>query len=84
MSCDPARSGVEDGKRNPPGRHGDPAAGRSAQIDPTRIVEGVIAGAIGVACGVGNFILAGLVTLIALVIVIVLGYFEREFVPDED
>lgn len=47
-------------------------------------MEGVIAGAIGVACGVGNFALAGLVTLIALVIVIVLGYFEREFVPDED
>lgn len=88
---------------------GDP----SAQIDPTRIVEGVItgigflgagsiiqsrgtvqgittgaaiwiAGAIGVACGVGNFVLAGLVTAIALVIVVVLGYFERELVPDED
>lgn len=43
-----------------------------------------IAGAIGVACGVGNFILAGLVTVLTLVIVVVLGHFEREFVPDED
>lgn len=88
---------------------GDP----SAQIDPTRIVEGVItgigflgagciiqsrgtvrgittgaaiwiAGAIGVACGVGNFILAGLVTTISLIIVIILGYFEKEFVNDDE
>jgi len=88
---------------------GDP----SAQVDPTRIVEGVItgigflgagciiqsrgtvrgittgaaiwiAGAIGVACGVGNFILAGLATAISLVIVVVLGYFEKEVVSDND
>src|SRR6056297_2507738 len=86
---------------------GDP----SAQVDPTRIVEGVItgigflgagciiqsrgtvrgittgaaiwiAGAIGVACGVGNFILAGLVTAIALAIVTVLGYFEKQVASD--
>lgn len=43
-----------------------------------------IAGAIGVACGVGNFILAGLVTVLSLVIVVVLGHFEREFLPNED
>lgn len=43
-----------------------------------------IAGAIGVACGVGNFILAGLVTVLTLAIVVVLGHFEREFVPNED
>lgn len=86
---------------------GDP----SAQIDPTRIVEGVIggigflgagsiiqsrgsvqgittgasiwvAGAIGVASGLGNFALAGLVTLMALLIVAVLGRFEHEVIKD--
>src|SRR5699024_6644597 len=84
---------------------GDP----SAQIDPTRIVEGVIggigflgagsiiqsrgnvqgittgasiwvAGAIGVASGLGNLALAGLVTLMALLIVAVLGRFEHEVI----
>ena len=88
---------------------GDP----SAQVDPTRVVEGVvtgigflgagciiqsrgtvqgittgaaiwIAGAIGVACGVGNFILAGLVTVLTLAIVVALGHFAREFVPNEE
>ncbi|MFP4209555.1 MAG: MgtC/SapB family protein [Wenzhouxiangella sp.] len=88
---------------------GDP----SAQIDPTRIVEGVvtgigflgagsiiqsrgsvqgittgaaiwIAGAIGVACGVGNFILAGLVTAISLVIIVGLGFLEHEVIHDDD
>jgi putative Mg2+ transporter-C (MgtC) family protein len=82
---------------------GDP----SAQIDPTRIVEGVIggigflgagsiiqsrgsvhgittgaaiwiAGAIGVACATGNLVLAALVTAIALVIVVVMGFFEKK------
>lgn len=86
---------------------GDP----SAQIDPTRIVEGVIggigflgagsiiqsrgnvqgittgasiwvAGAIGVASGLGNLALAGLVTLMALLIVAVLGRFEHEVIKD--
>ncbi|MHA7833648.1 MAG: MgtC/SapB family protein [Algiphilus sp.] len=37
-----------------------------------------IAGAIGVACATGNLILAGLVTLIALIIVLVMGVLERE------
>jgi putative Mg2+ transporter-C (MgtC) family protein len=37
-----------------------------------------IAGAIGVACATGNFPLAALVTAIAFVIVLVLGYFEKE------
>ncbi|MEX2498492.1 MAG: MgtC/SapB family protein [Wenzhouxiangellaceae bacterium] len=89
---------------------GDPAA----QIDPTRIVEGVIggigflgagsiiqsrgaiqgittgaaiwiAGAIGVACATGDFVLAGLVTGIALVIVVVFGFFEHRVIyADEE
>ena len=37
-----------------------------------------IAGAIGVACATGNFVLAALVTAIALVIVLALGYFENK------
>ncbi|MBY8967021.1 MgtC/SapB family protein [Algiphilus sp.] len=37
-----------------------------------------IAGAIGVACATGNLILAALVTLIALVIMLVMGFFENE------
>lgn len=37
-----------------------------------------IAGAIGVACATGNFVLAGLVTVIALVIVLALGFFENK------
>lgn len=86
---------------------GDP----SAQIDPTRIVQGVvggigflgagciiqsrgniqgittgasiwISGAIGVACGIGTLALAGMVTLLALIIVVVLGRFEREVIED--
>lgn len=86
---------------------GDP----SAQIDPTRIVEGVIggigflgagsiiqsrgsvqgittgasiwvAGAIGVASGLGNFALAGMVTVMALIIITVLGRFEHEVIKD--
>lgn len=86
---------------------GDP----SAQIDPTRIVQGVvggigflgagciiqsrgniqgittgasiwISGAIGVACGIGTLALAGMVTLLALLIVVVLGRFEREVIED--
>ena len=86
---------------------GDP----SAQIDPTRIVQGVvggigflgagciiqsrgniqgittgasiwISGAIGVACGIGTLALAGMVTLLALVIVVVLGRCEREVIED--
>ena len=36
-----------------------------------------ISGAIGVACGVGNLALAGMVTLLALIILVVLGLFER-------
>ena len=43
-----------------------------------------IAGAIGVACATGNFILAGLVTGIALVIVVVLGFFEHEVIYDDE
>lgn len=41
-----------------------------------------IAGAIGVACGIGNLALAGMVTLFALIIVLVLGRFEREVIED--
>lgn len=36
-----------------------------------------IAGAIGAACATGNLILAAMVTVMALVIVVVLGYFEK-------
>lgn len=43
-----------------------------------------IAGAIGVACATGNFILAGLVTGIALVIVVVLGFFEHRVIYAEE
>ena len=43
-----------------------------------------IAGAIGVACATGNFILAGLVTGIALIIVVVLGFFEHEVIYDDE
>ena len=43
-----------------------------------------IAGAIGVACATGNLILAGLVTGIALIIVVVLGFFEHEVIYDDE
>ncbi len=42
-----------------------------------------LAGAIGVAAGINNFYLAGMVTFIALVIMVVLGRFERELVSTE-
>ena len=41
-----------------------------------------IAGAIGVACATGNLILAALVTLLALIIVLVMGLLEREMADD--
>lgn len=37
-----------------------------------------VAGAIGVACGIGNLSLAASVTVFALVITVVLGWFERK------
>lgn len=40
-----------------------------------------IAGAVGVACGIGNIVLAGMVTLLALVIMTILGRFEHEVMP---
>lgn len=40
------------------------------------------AGAIGVACGIGNIILAGMVTVLALIITVVLGRFERDIIND--
>ncbi|MDT8450094.1 MAG: MgtC/SapB family protein [Wenzhouxiangellaceae bacterium] len=39
-----------------------------------------LAGAIGVACGVGNYILASMITGIALVIMVALGFIEHEYV----
>lgn len=39
-----------------------------------------ISGAIGVACGLGTLGLAGMVTALALAIVVVLGLFEREVI----
>ena len=41
-----------------------------------------IAGAIGVACGLGTLVLAGLLTGFALVTVVILGRFEREVIED--
>ncbi|MDO6441681.1 MgtC/SapB family protein [Marinobacter sp. 2_MG-2023] len=41
-----------------------------------------MAGAIGVACGLGIFALAGMVTLMALIIMAVLGRFEHEVIKD--
>ena len=43
-----------------------------------------IAGAIGVSCGLGNIILAGMVTFLALVIMTILGRFEHEVIPAND
>ena len=40
------------------------------------------AGAIGVACGIGNLALAGMLTVLALIIVVVLRLFEREVIDD--
>jgi putative Mg2+ transporter-C (MgtC) family protein len=39
-----------------------------------------MAGAIGVACGLGIFALAGMVTIMALIIMVVLGRFEHEVI----
>jgi len=39
-----------------------------------------MAGAIGVACGLGIFALAGMVTVMALIIMVVLGRFEHEVI----
>lgn len=41
-----------------------------------------ISGAIGVACGLGNLVLAGLLTGFALVTVVILGRFEREVIEE--
>ena len=40
------------------------------------------AGAVGVACGIGNLALAGMVTTLALIIMVVLGRFEHEVIND--
>ncbi|HCW88650.1 MAG TPA: magnesium transporter MgtC [Marinobacter sp.] len=40
-------------------------------------------GAVGVACGIGNLALAGTVTLLALIITVVLGWFERKVLPSD-
>lgn len=40
-------------------------------------------GAIGVACGIGNLVLAGMVTAMAIVIMVALGWFERDVMKDE-
>lgn len=84
----------------------------SAQIDPTRIVEGIVggigflgagsiirsggsihgittgatiwlSGAIGVSAGVNNFPLAAMVAAMALIIMVVLGYFEHTLIPNQ-
>ncbi|BES70405.1 MgtC/SapB family protein [Marinobacter nanhaiticus D15-8W] len=40
-------------------------------------------GAIGVACGIGNLVLAAMVTAMAIVIMVALGWFERDVMKDE-
>jgi len=41
-----------------------------------------ISGAIGVACGLGTLVLASMVTVLALIIVVVLGRFERDVIEE--
>jgi len=41
-----------------------------------------ISGAIGVACGLGTLVLASMVTALALIIMVVLGRFEREIIEE--
>ncbi|MBN8238895.1 MgtC/SapB family protein [Marinobacter hydrocarbonoclasticus] len=41
-----------------------------------------VSGAIGVACGLGTLALASMVTVLSLIIVVVLGRFEREVIND--
>lgn len=41
-----------------------------------------ISGAIGVACGLGTLVLATMVTVLALIIVVVLGRFERDVIEE--
>ena len=41
-----------------------------------------VSGAIGVACGLGTLALASMVTVLSLIIVVVLGRFEREVIKD--
>ena len=43
-----------------------------------------ISGAIGVACGIGNLALAGMVTVLALLIMVALGRFERQLLERDD
>lgn len=43
-----------------------------------------LAGGIGVACGFGLYVHAGLITAIALFVLIVLGWSERRIFPDRD
>lgn len=40
-------------------------------------------GAIGVACGIGNLVLAALVTAMAIIIMVALGWFERDVMKRE-
>ena len=61
--------------------------GAGSIIQSRGTIEGIttgaaiwIAGAIGLACGLGNFALAGIITGIAFIIVVVLGFFEREVI----
>jgi len=41
-----------------------------------------ISGAIGVACGLGTLVLASIVTALALIIILILGRFEREVINE--
>ena len=43
-----------------------------------------MAGAVGAACGIGNIPLAGMVTALALIIMVVLGHFEHRVIKNHD
>lgn len=43
-----------------------------------------IAGAIGVSCAIGNFILAVLLTTMALTVIVVMGQIEKKYVPNDN
>jgi putative Mg2+ transporter-C (MgtC) family protein len=41
-----------------------------------------ISGAIGVACGLGTLVLASMVTVLALLIMVILGHFEKNVIDE--
>lgn len=64
--------------------------GAGAIIQGSRDVKGLttgagiwVAGGIGLACGVGEFVLAGIVTVLTLVILAVAGFLEHRFIRQQ-